>query len=100
METSMCKTCYETKPVSDFIHGLPTFYICKSCAANKQRKKVNCSICSKPISCGNLSKHMHTHDEYNPMEKKIICECNKSICKYSLYHHLKSKCHLQMMTIR
>ena len=69
--SSVCKTCNETKPIKDFVPGFATFYMCKSCAAARQRRKVNCPVCDKSISYGNLSKHTYTHSK--PPKAMVMC---------------------------
>ena len=93
--TNLCKTCHESKSIKDFVPGFATFYMCKSCAAARQRRKVNCPVCDKSISYGNLSKHKYTHNaNINPLKEKMVCDCNEIIQKSSLHYHLLSKRHI------
>ena len=57
--SSVCRTCNKSKPIKDFVSGFAMF--CKSCAAARSKKKVNCPVCDRSISYGNLSKHKYTH---------------------------------------
>ena len=90
-----CKWCHQRKSLSDFVKGNDT--LCKICAAAKQRQKINCLICNKEISYGNMSKHMFSHNHNNPFREDIICECGKKVCKYSIAKHLLSKKHIQLI---
>ncbi len=85
---AVCKLCNKIKPKST---------LCKECAAAKQRIKVNCLICQKLISYGNMSKHMYSHNHNNPLKELIICACGNTICKYSLPKHLLSKKHKELI---
>ena len=92
-----CKFCQTAKPVSQFVQGQANLTLCKECAAAKQRVKVNCAFCQKLISYGNMSKHMYSHNENNPLKGKVTCECGEEVCKYSLHKHLQSKKHLKLV---
>ena len=91
---AICKWCTECKPISEFVKGLASYTQCKMCAAAKQRVKVNCVVCNKLIAYGNMSKHMFSHNNDNPMQEKITCNCGTEVCKYSLAKHLLSKKHV------
>ena len=88
---AICKWCSEPKSKSDFVRGQANYTQCKACAAAKQRVKVNCIVCDKSVSYGNLSKHMFSHNGNNPLHEVISCECGKTICKYSLPKHFDKK---------
>ncbi|HLX55079.1 MAG TPA: hypothetical protein VKR58_14130 [Aquella sp.] len=92
---AICKWCSEAKSISDFVKGQANYTQCKTCAAAKQRVKVNCIVCDKLVSYGNLSKHMFSHNGNNPLQEIINCECGKTIRKYSLPKHLLSKKHFE-----
>ena len=92
---AICKWCTECKLISEFVTGQASYSQCKACAAAKQRNKVNCVICDKLISYGNMSKHMFSHNNNNPMREKITCVCGMEVCKYSLAKHLLCKKHLK-----
>jgi hypothetical protein len=91
---AVCKTCNKSKPKSEFVKNQ---LLCKECAAAKQRIKINCSVCSKLISYGNMSKHLYSHNKNNPLKEQVVCECGTTICKYSLHKHLLSKKHLKLV---
>ena len=96
---AICKWCSESKSTSDFVKAQANYTQCKACAAAKQRVKVNCIVCNKLVSYGNVSKHMFSHNHNNPLQEEILCECGKTISKYSLPKHILSKRHLDNISV-
>jgi len=94
---SMCKWCSQTKPMIDFVKGQANYSQCKSCVALKQRQKIACNTCQKSISYGNMSKHMFTHNNNNPLKEKISCVCGTVVSKYALPKHVSSKKHTKLV---
>src|SRR5271157_48403 len=97
---TICKWCSESKSTFDFVKCQANSTQCKACAAAKQRVKVNCIVCDKLVSYGNVSKHMFSHNGNNPLQEMISCECGKTICKYSLPKHVLSKKHHDNLLVR
>jgi uncharacterized protein YuzB (UPF0349 family) len=53
-----CRICNVTKSIELFER--PFLTMCKSCAADKSPKTVECDVCHKIVKYGNYSKHKKT----------------------------------------
>lgn len=100
MESKKCNYCEESQPLDCYSHE--RHVMCKKCNASRMRKKVDCIICNKTISYGNMSKHMYIHNpekSENPQNEQVICTCGKVTIKKSLYRHLKSAQHIREVAL-
>jgi hypothetical protein len=53
-----CRICNVTKSIELFER--PFLTMCKSCAADKATKTVECDVCHKVVQYGNYAKHKKT----------------------------------------
>jgi uncharacterized protein YuzB (UPF0349 family) len=53
-----CRICNVTKSIELFER--PFLTMCKSCAADKSSKTLECDVCHKIVKYGNYSKHKKT----------------------------------------
>ena len=87
METRICRTCKQQKPVNEF-----EINDSKRNPTSNSYYKLDCKLCRIPI---NKEKREKNKDEVNARRReKITCTCGCVLGKDSLSRHKKSQQHI------